>query len=163
MDLVLPGRGCVSFGRDVQPADSQPRWDRCDRKLTGAPCLPPGPVFAKFGRNPCSGRQSSPADHLRCVNGKEHSNMSRRTDTKQSKSVVSQTLKRGFYFPPRSKVEPADTPWTPLCDRQRAVIPLQTVSALRAGPDRLHTSHRSGSQPALHHDQVAQLFYCAVQ
>lgn len=41
MRVVLPGQGCVSFGRAVQPADSQPGWDWSDRKLSGAPGHPP--------------------------------------------------------------------------------------------------------------------------
>lgn len=37
---------------------------------------------------------------------------------------VNTTPKRGFYFPSRSKVDPADSPWKALRDRQRVIIPL---------------------------------------
>lgn len=124
LHLVLPGQGRVSFGRAVQLADSQPGWDRCDRKLSGAPRHPPCPVVPQFGGNFCSGWQSGPADHLRFVNGKETLKNEQTGRVKQNcQSVVNQTLK-GFCFPPRSKVDSADPPWTPLCDRQRVVIPL---------------------------------------
>lgn len=114
--IVLPGEGCVSFGTAVQPADSQSGWDRGDRKVSGAPCFPPSPVVSQSRRNPCSQWQWGPADNLRCV--------MERFKISKTKWFLGDKLFRGLCALPRSEVDSADAPRTPLCDKQWVVVPV---------------------------------------
>lgn len=75
-----------------------------------------------------------------------------------SSSVYEMTDQKGVLILLRSKFDSADTPWTPLCDRQRFVISVSADSAHRAGPDRLHAGHRPGGGPSRRHEEVLLMF-----
>lgn len=55
---------------------------------------------------------------------------------------------------PRSEVDSPHASWTPHCDRRGAGVPLPADTAVRAGPEGLHTGHRPRSRPVSRHDQV---------